>query len=203
MKMAPSAPNTYLAAWLIRPCKMLSTTRGLVVSSVVNILLSLLATWLFTARDTDYGKLPLQAIIFQYGPTALTVFLILALLYLCAWTIAQFPIAEPPAILQKHYLSRRIFDTQDLMIEGIPLIPPKVQLDEIFIPLQLRPHQLDIDQWLTLEQREQLRTGIRSGQVDPEAQRVLISAERQHERGLRDSKTVNMSELWQRLNREH
>ena len=205
--MVSSEPTSHnIPSWLIRFCQQLSTTRGFIVSTIFNIVLSLSSTWFFTANDIDYAKLPVLAALFRHWPVALIAFVLLALLYGLIWAIGQMPVTPSPANLKKRYLSRKIFDTQDLAIEGIPLIPPKVQLDEIFIPLQLRPHQLDIDidQWLTAEQKAQLREGMHSGIVAEEVERVLINAEQRYELGLRSSKDrVTMLDLWQYLNRDH
>jgi len=87
-------------------------------------------------------------------------------------------IIESPAPLKRQYLTSKILETQDLAIEGIPLFRSRVQLDEIFIPMQLRPHQSDIDQLLTQEQSKLLRKGIQGGKVAKEVEYVLIDAER-------------------------
>ena len=204
MTVSPAPTSHGVPASLIRFCQRLSTTRGFVASTALNIVLSLFSTWLFTATDTDYAKIPVQAF-FRHWFVTFTAFFVLALLYGLIWSIGKLPTGTSLKTLKKRYLSRKIIDTQDLAIEGIPLIPPKVQLDEIFIPLQLRPHQLDIyiDQWLTPEQKAQLREGIRIGSVAVDVERVLISAEQRYELRVRSSDKVGMPDLWQHLDRNH
>ncbi len=140
-------------AWLVRFCKSLSTVRGWVWSSIFNIVLSLFTTWLFTAVDSDFSKFPITYL-FRHWKITIATFLILVLLTVVVWAIGKLPIIELPATLKRQYLTRRILQTQDLAIEGIPLLPPRVQLDEIFIPMQIRPHQSNIDQLLTQEEKK-------------------------------------------------
>ena len=83
------------------------------------------------------------------------------------------------------------------------MLPPRVQLDEIFIPMQLRSHQSDIDQLLTQEQSKILREGIRRGKVAKDVEHVLIDAERQYERLLKGSDKIEIQDLWQRLTKDH
>ncbi|HEY4036698.1 MAG TPA: NACHT domain-containing protein, partial [Ktedonobacteraceae bacterium] len=200
---ANASPSSHgVPAWLVRFCKLLSTVRGLIWSSIFNIVLSLLSTLLFTAIDSDFGKFPIT-FLFQHWKITVTTFIVLALLTGLVWAIGQLPIVESSATLKRQYLTRRILQTQDLAIEGIPLLPPRVQLDEIFIPMQLRPHQSDIDQLLTQEQSKLLREGIRRGKVAKNVEHVLIDAERQYERLLKGSDKIEIQDLWQRLTKDH
>src|SRR6266436_4786559 len=189
---ANTSPSSHgVPAWLVRFCKSLSTVHGLIWSSIFNIALSLFATWLFTAIDSDFGKFPIT-FLFQHWYITIATFIILALLTGLIWAIGKLPVIESPATLKQQYLTRRILQTQDLAIEGIPLLPPRVQLDEIFIPMQLRPHQSQIDQLLTQEQSKILREGIRRGKIAKDVEHVLIDAERQYERLLKGSDKIEI-----------
>ena len=171
--------------WLIRVCQWLWKTLGWLWSSVINIALSVIATWLYTASNTDTSKFPLLApipLVLQHWYIALTTFFTLTCL---VWVVKvtsekDVDVGPSPRVLQRKYLERCILQTQDLTIES-PLLSPRVQLDEVFIPLRLRPHQSTIDQLLTLQQRQELREGIRHGQIARGLEAVLIDAERQHE----------------------
>jgi len=202
MEANTSSSSHAVPAWLVKFCKLLSTVRGLIWSSIFNIVLSLFATWLFTPKDSDFGKFPL-IILFQHWYITITTFIILVLLTAVVWAIGKLPIIESPATLKRQYLTSKIFETQDLAIEGIPLFRSRVQLDEIFIPMQLRPHQSDIDHLLTQEQSKLLRKGIQGGKIAKEVEYVLIDAERQHELLLRKNDRIEIQDLWQRLTREH
>jgi len=202
MEANTSSSSHGVPAWLVRFCKSLSTVRGLIWSSIFNVVLSLFTTWLFTPKDSDFSKFPLTTL-FQHWKITIVTFIILALLTGLVWAIGKLPIVESPAILKRQYLTSKIFETQDLAIEGIPLFRSRVQLDEIFIPMQLRPHQSDIDQLLTQEQSQLLREGIRGGKVAKEVEYVIINAERQNELLLRKNDRIEIQDLWQRLTREH
>ena len=200
---AAHTPDTHgVPAWLIRLCKALSTIRGLFWSSLLNIVLSLIATWLFTANDSNYRKFPLDTL-FRHWPIMLISIAILLLLTVAIWALGKLPVSPAPAALKRQYLARRIAQTQDLAIEGIPLLPPRVRLDEIFIPLQLRPHRSEIDQLLTLEQSKREREEITAGRAAQEEEEVLVDWERQHERLLLKSDRIAIQDLWQRLTSEH
>ncbi len=192
---------------LIRACRWFWKTLGWLRSSGINIALSVIATWLYTASTTDVSKVPLSVLftlVLQHWYIALITFIALTCLVWGVWAISQLQIVPSPRVLQRKYLERCILQTQDLAIEGIPLLPPRVQLDEVFIPLHLRPHQSTIDQLLTPQQRQLLREGIHHGQIAKEVEVVLIDAERQHELLLKQGKTLfELEELWQHLDRDH
>ena len=113
MEANTSSNSHGVPAWLVRFCKSLSTVRGLIWSNIFNIALSLFTTWLFTARDTDFGKLPVT-LLFQHWYISITIFLFLALLTGLAWAIGKLPIVELSTVLKRQYLTRRILQTQDL-----------------------------------------------------------------------------------------
>src|SRR6266700_3701278 len=192
----------HVPAWLVRSCRWLTRGYGWLWSCFFNILLNLVATLLFTARDTNFQPFPVTDLV-QHWPVTAASLLVFASLTVGAWAIGKLPVIESPRVLKRQYLNNWIYQTQDLAIEGIPMLPPRVQLDEIFIAMQLRPHQSNIDQLLTKEQGKLLREGMRRGKVAKEVERVLVDAERQYELLLRKNNHIEIEDLWQRLTREH
>lgn len=193
--------------WLIYGCQGFWKTLGWLWSGGINVVLSVIATWLYTASNTDISKIPLSqllTLLVQHWYIALITFVALTCIVWGVWAISQLPVLPSSRLLQGNYLERCILQTQDLAIEGIPLLPPRVPLDEVFIPLHLRPHQSTIDQLLTSQQKQLLREGIHHGQIPLEVEAVIIDAERQHELLLKQGQTlVEIEGLWQNLDRDH
>lgn len=77
-----------------------------------------------------------------------------------------------------------------------------VALDQVFIPLQLKPHQALIDQLLPLEHRRQLSEGITRGEVSPEVVPVLIQAEHNFASFMGRQGSIPFPHLWSGLTRE-
>ncbi len=163
-------------AWFIRLCKSLWEMRGFVGGVVIlNIILGAIATWLFTPWSTDFKQLPV-GLLFHNPFYTITIFIIVFLLTCIVGAVAQLPVAPSDKKLKHHYLSRVIAEKEHLALTGIPtgLIAPSVPLDEVFIPLQLRPHRTRIDLPLSEEQRKRFREGLQKGLFPPEIERVLI-----------------------------
>jgi hypothetical protein len=189
-----------IPAWLIRFCRKLTTRLGWLWTILIDILVSFGSNYIYSTKDAGYSHFS-WATFWQHWYITVVSLAILVTCTLIAWLIGQIPIVESPTKLKQQYLTRRKLQTQDLAIEGIPLIPPQVKLDEIFIPLYLFPDQSNIDHWLPPEQRRKLREGINCGQVAPEVESVLVDAEKSYEllmKGNRE-KAIGLQELWQYL----
>lgn len=192
----------YIPAWLVRCCRRLTSGFGLLWSGLFNIFLSLITTWLFTAADSQFNAYHITTFL-HHWPVTLVSLVALALLTLVVRRIGKCSIIESPRALKRQYLTSWISQTQNIAIEGIPLLPPSMQLDEIFIAMQLHPHLSTIDQLLTEQQRKLLREDIHRGIVAPEAELVLIAAEREFQRMLNHSERIEIQQIWQHLTKEH
>jgi hypothetical protein len=204
MDRTTMATSTHpVPAWLVRCCRWLTRGYRWLWLSFFNIFLSLIATWLFTASDSKFSAFPITTFLQHWLITAasLSIFVLLTSL---VWAIGKLPIIESPRALKRQYLAYWTYQTQDLAIEGIPLIPPRVHLDEIFIAMQLRPYLSYIDQLLSEEQSKLLHEDVQYGRVAPEVERVLIDAEHQYESFLRkNARRIEIEDLWQQLTKEH
>src|SRR5258708_24603955 len=102
--------------------------------------------------------------------------------------------------LQRSYLLRMIRETKMLALTGIAhgLVAQSTPLDEVFIPLRLRPNRPLSDYPLDEEQLEEMRASLRSGIFSEEMQQILLSAEKSwHLRTPHES--ITLAEFWQRL----
>jgi len=179
--------------------------RGFVGGVVIlNIILGAIATWLFTPWSTDFKQLPV-GLLFHNPFYTITIFIIVFLLTCIVGAVAQLPVAPSDKKLKHHYLSRVIAEKEHLALTGIPtgLIAPSVPLDEVFIPLQLRPHRTRIDLPLSEEQRKRFREGLQKGLFPPEIERVLINAERDWDFLLKRSDKISIADLWSEFMQDH
>jgi len=191
-------------AWLIRLCKWLWAKQEFIWGAVIlNIALAIFAAWLFTPFSTDFKQLPI-GLPLQNPLVTCFVFIIVLLLTATIWALSRIPMAPSDRELSRRYLQRMLADKEKLALTGIPtgLIAQSVALDEVFIPLQLRPHQTKIDLPLTEQQRLLLREELHRGELPPDIERVLMAAEQDWDRLLRKSDKISMSDLWMRLTQD-
>jgi hypothetical protein len=104
----------------------------------------------------------------------------------------------------RRYLQFMIRDTEVLALEGIPagLIAESVRLDQVFIPLQLRPNRPRTDYPLTDAELERYRQWLKSGRSSLEMERALIEAEKDWLDALKRSDTVGIADIWQQLTKD-
>jgi hypothetical protein len=121
----PEAFSHHVPAWLVRGCRWLTRGYRWVWSSLFNILLSLIATWLFTSLESKFNTFPITALA-QYWYVTAVCFLFLVLLTGLAWSIGNQSITKSPDELKRQYLTKWISDTQNLIIEGLPQVPSLV-----------------------------------------------------------------------------
>jgi ABC-type transport system involved in multi-copper enzyme maturation permease subunit len=106
--------------------------------------------------------------------------LILPLLILSAGLVNRLAAQLSDKELKQRYLVRMAHETETATLKGIPagLIAESVRLDEIFIPLQLRPNRPKIDYPLSDAELEHYRQCVRSGVFPKGLDLMVIDAEK-------------------------
>ncbi|HEY4036947.1 MAG TPA: NACHT domain-containing protein, partial [Ktedonobacteraceae bacterium] len=184
-------------------CKWIWRTRGVFWGTILlNVALSGLATLLFfrwpwstnpkVAEDGSLIKWMLQ-----YSSTFLLCAIILILLTVITGLVSQLREGLSYEELKQRYLHRVILETELLTLSGIPagIIADSVPLDDIFIPMQLRPDRPLTDYPLTDEQREQVRRDLNKGNFPEDEQQILIDVERSWYR-IKQHDSLNIADLW-------
>ncbi len=200
-----SSDDTFnIPQWLIKPCKWFWGKREFVWSTIVlNIVLGAGVGWAFL-DPTSFAKLPI-GIVSQHPFVILTIFIGILALTIIAGLTSRLSVAPSARELKKQYLKRMAVETETLTLRGIPagLISESVRLDEVFIPLQLRPNRPRTDYPLTDKELEYYRECVKSGTFARELDRIVLDAERNWQHLLNDSDRISIADLWQHLTSDH
>lgn len=201
--MSANAPNRLHAIpnWIIFICQYISTKIGIVGTNLVALAVSLI-TWLLTTSTTDREQSLLPSVVTsleKHWPLYIGIWIAAEIIVI----IGKLPVhAKSSHQLKREYLASLIIKTEDLTIVGNPMLYTPVKLDQIFIPLRLKPHQSTIDQLLTQENRKILREGIQAGHVAEEVEAVLMQAERDFARVIYNNQSIEIDDLWKGLTRQ-
>jgi hypothetical protein len=203
MENSPLANRKGPRIWLIHSCRWLWGKRSIVwVGILLSITLNLLATLLFfrwpwstnpkVAEEGSFVRWMLQ------NPGMLLVLGIVLLLTTCIiGLISRFDPGLSSGELKRRYLHRIILETERLTLTGIPagLIAQSVPLNEIFIPLQLRPNRPLVEYPLTEDQLRYVRECLERGVLQEDMEQLLIAAEKEWHR-LTQRDPLSIAELW-------
>jgi len=168
--------------WFIKTCKWLWKKQGFIWSSVaLGITLNMLATLFFIqwplANNKNLDGTIIQWLLQDPG-VVLIVGIFMLLLILIIYLGSRFdvtvivPDKNPREIVvnreqeaKRRYLQRMIRENENLTLKGIPagLMAQGVPLDEVFIPLQFKPHRPPSDYPLTIEELRVIRDHLQSG----------------------------------------
>src|SRR5450759_197517 len=106
--------------------------------------------------------------------------------------------------IRRSYLKQIRQDTELLTLKGIPagLISESVRLDEVFIPLELRPTRPRTDYPLTERELEQYRELRRQGKLSSAQERAIVEAVHNWEHIHKESDRIGIADFWERLTAE-
>ena len=195
--------------WFIKICKRLYGKRSFIWSMLVlGIALNVFATLLFTSWPWTTTLKPTSTPIAWAFQNPWVIFIIgffLVLLWIIIFLGSRLSTEPSTKVLSRYYLKNVILETELLTLRGIPagLIFESVRLDEVFIPLQLRPNRPRADYPLTDKELESYRQLMRSGTSSREMDRIVLDAERNWQHLLKDSDRISIADLWQLLTFDH
>ncbi len=165
--------------WLVWFCQWCWSKRGFIWGAVIlNIVLGIIVTWLFTDPAT-LTKLPIGWV-FQNITTIFIIFIVILALTIITGAVSQIPVMPSLGKVKRDYLNCIMGETEKLALTGIPagLIAESVYIDEVFIPVQLRPNRPRTDYPFTDVELARFRQNMQSGKSSINEERALISAER-------------------------
>lgn len=107
--------------------------------------------------------------------------------------------------VREKYLRIMLQKNLSLNLQGIPTPYrlPNVLLEEVFIPLEFLPRQLDSDYEITKEEGLHYLELEQKGTVPEELEQIFIDREHRLLDRLKGEQRISISELWQRLDRRH
>jgi hypothetical protein len=147
--------------WFIKICKGLYGKRSFIWGTLVlGILLNVFATLLFITWPWTTALKQTPTVIgwaFQNLWTIIIIGCFLVLLWIIVFLGNRLTIGPPQKELSRRYLKNIVLETELLTLRGVPagLISESVRIDEVFIPLQLRPNRPRADYPLTDKELEQ------------------------------------------------
>ncbi|MFL5701567.1 MAG: hypothetical protein ACJ8AG_01920, partial [Ktedonobacteraceae bacterium] len=202
---APATATQGPLKGFVTVCKWWWGKRSLIWGTILlNLCLAILSTLLFTDPST-LAKLPIGKV-FQNPYPVLLVFLVVLSLTIISGVGSRVPATPSRKKLLRRYLGAVVNDTELLTLRGIPagLIAESVRLDQVFIPLQLRPNRPRTDYPLTDIELERYREVLkRSGPLsvshESELERVVLDAERNWQHVLRKSDRIAIADMWEQL----
>jgi hypothetical protein len=125
--------------WLVRTCQWFwAKLRGWRSFVLGTCLTTLLCLYFFTPISQLPGLY--QSWAFENKYLLLSCFLALDLITLFIGFISQSEITPPMSARKRHYLLRRLQESEQLSSKGIAqkFFPQSIKLDEVFIPLKLK-----------------------------------------------------------------
>ena len=192
-----------LPDWLVRLCKNLWSKRSLVWGTIIlGLILNCIASLGFTDPAT-FNNLPIH-FLFRYWWLFLLIGIVLWICTVFVGLIARLGAPSSGSDVKRSYLKRIALDTRLLTLKGIPagLIAESVNIDEVFIPLQLRPNRPRTDYPLTDKELALYQQSIASGMYPKGLDKVVLEAEQNWQHVLKRTDKISIADMWNRLSDE-
>jgi len=204
MTETPSESNHKSSKWYVTLCVWLWSKRSFVWSAIIlNLTLGVIAALLFTSPAT-LTHLPIGWA-FQNPLIILLILVVTASITNIIGQISHLPTGLSNKELKRLYLKYMILSKKTLLLTGVPvgLIAEGVPLDEVFIPLEFRKNRPLADYPLTEEELSIYHALQSHGNLTEEMDYILLESKKNWQNILAKSDRISITDLWQRLTREH
>jgi hypothetical protein len=189
--------------WFVRLCKYLWRQRNFVWGSIIlNILLDIFVSWLFI----DHSNIPKTPMgwFFQHSSIVLLIGICLTLITFIIYLGSHFDVVTSDNQRKRRYLNSVIREWEYLTLTGFPLhlVRPGVQLDQVFVPLQLRTKEPSRNYPLTKEEIKSHLDRLQSEALAPGEERWFLDAYDKWQSSFETSKGISIIDFWHKLTRK-